>query len=332
MEYTFLKKDNLKISKLGLGTKIFVETVKVDNKIYRNNLKDTAENIISTALDMGINLIESASFYPEHSLKFLATKLRDVRKSLILNFKVGYKLSHNNNIIKEKKYPLIFLSKKDVISEVENILKIFKTDYIDILTICGLGKKLEYCSDIIDAFYVLQSRGYIRFSGVYIANVDLLENESLLSKFNFGQVTYNLLDQDIGQNLSKISKKINIITCAPFANGIISRKYSIDNYFKEDDIRVVFYDKESLKKYKEFLDELPFLEIKDEISKPLRTGRSFIQGALRFIIQNQMVSSTVFCCSSINQLKENIGVFESEKLTETQIELIRQIHKIKLKK
>ncbi|MFN7182106.1 MAG: aldo/keto reductase, partial [Planctomycetota bacterium] len=195
MQYTYLDKENLKISKLGLGTKIFVEQIKVDKKIFRNYVNNSLNEILISGIESGINLIECASFYPIDFLISLSEKIQQVRKSVVLNFRIGYKLSRENEIVKEKTQYKVFLTKKDVIAQVENLLTILKTDYIDIITICGLDKEKEYISDVVDAFYILNSRGYVRYSGIYIANADLLRLERLIEKFNFSQITYNILNQ-----------------------------------------------------------------------------------------------------------------------------------------
>lgn len=324
MKYTFLPEKNINVSKLALGTKVFVDKLKIEGKIYRHYLHDSINTIISKAIDNGINMIESTSFYPESVLITLSNLIHEVRKSLILTFRIGYRLNGKGEIIKEEEYPQLFLRKKCIVEDVEKLLRIFKTDYLDIVTVCGIQRKTEYLSEVFDAFVTLKSRGYMRFSGIYL----LQPNTQLLRAFDFCQLTYNILSQQFDETFAEISG-VPVISCAPFANGILTRKYTSANSFKKDDPRTIQYTPEKLEKYKSYIDELHFLEIKEDQARPLKKTRSFIQGALNFVLQNPSIISTIFCISSLKQLEEVLNVEKAEELTKPQIELIKALYKEK---
>ncbi len=331
MKYAFLPKNGIiQISKLGLGTKVFTDKIKVDGRIYKHPVIDNPKDIITYAVDSGINLIESASFYSQITLNNLSAWVYDIRKSLMLNCRVGYRIDRDGEFIKERKQVKTFLRREYLLEDVEKLVKTFRTDYIDIVTVCGLENNKEYISDVFDAFVTMKSRGYIRFSGIYLSLTGSDELLFVVKTCDFCQLTYNILNQGFEEKLSKISKIIPIITCAPFANGLLSKKYTESEFFKDNDPRTLIYTKEKLKVYGNYLSELSFLEIKKETTKPFKKSRSFIQGALNFVLQNPNITATIFCVSSLEQLKEVLGVFESEELTQPQIELIKSLYKMNI--
>lgn len=322
MKYIHIPQKNLTISRLILGTKTFIPQIKIEKKIYKYQTTDPPDTIFAHAIDSGINTVEFASFYPHTLLTTLSKITNPIRKSLILCCRIGYKLDRYHEIIKEKHSPKIFLRKKEIIKEVENLLRIFKTDYLDIVTVCGIKEEKEYLSDVFDAFVLLKNRGYLRFGGLYFGQASL----PVLPFFDFYQLTYNILNQEYGEHLEKISKKdITIFSCAPFAGGILSRKYTHPSHFKKDDPRIILFSEEKLTQFKKYIDRLTFLELKSEPARPLKKSRTFIQGALNFVLQNPYISSITFSVSSVAQLKEIIETFDSEPLTAPQIELIKAI-------
>lgn len=326
MQYTFLQKQGCKVSKLALGTKIFVDKIKVNDRMYKHTLVDSPKDIITRAIDAGVNVIESTSFYPDSALSGLSTYIHNIKKSLILNCRIGYRVDRNNEVIREQGRPKGFLTKRYIVEDVEKLLKIFRTDYLDVVTICGLDKNKKYVSDVFDAFVTMKRRGYVRFSGVYLLQPDSNEVLSLIKDSDFCQLTYNVLNQEFDQHLSEIAKTVHIISCAPFANGVLSRKYTDIKFFKDSDPRTIFYTKEKLKQYRNYMDELHFLEIKKEQTQPLKKSRNFIQGALNFVLQNPNIATTIFCVNGLKQLDDVLGVFDSEELTQPQMELIKSLY------
>jgi aryl-alcohol dehydrogenase-like predicted oxidoreductase len=319
------------LSRLALGTKKFVSKIKVNKKIYTNNTSDKFSNILQYAVENGINLVEIATFYPSSDLQTMSKIIQEFKKLLRFNLRIGYKIGNDGELVKENGNLKPFLLKKDIIKEVENSLRLFSVDCIDILTICGIKSNLTYLSDVLEAFYWLNTKGYVKWNGIFLSEKALATNLDIQKNFQVFQFTYNIINQEFGEHIKLLSEKGKVLTCAPLANGVLSRKYTDKNYFMESDIRTLFYTKEELAKYNQLFKEFSFLEILEEKTKPFKGTRSFVQGALKFVLQNNNITSTICGVSSIKQLSENLYTFNCENLSELEINLIETLVATRLK-
>lgn len=121
MEYTFLGKSDLKVSKICLGCMGFGDGSSLQP--YALDY-ESSKKIIKIALDDGINFFDTANCYGNGSSEvYLGKAIKELtsRDKVIIATKVYYN---------EGK-----LSKEAILREVEGSLKRLNTDYIDLLII-----------------------------------------------------------------------------------------------------------------------------------------------------------------------------------------------------
>ncbi|MFN2235691.1 MAG: aldo/keto reductase, partial [Anaerolineales bacterium] len=118
MQFRNLGKSGLKVSSIGLGTNQF------GGKVDLN----TSKNIIAAALDVGVNLIDTADVYQAgRSEEYIGEALENRRGQALIATKVFFKVGDGPNDQSA--------SRQHIISGVEASLKRLKTDYIDLYQI-----------------------------------------------------------------------------------------------------------------------------------------------------------------------------------------------------
>lgn len=199
MIYRDFGNTGFKVSALGLGT----------GQIGDFNLSEKqVEKLLNSALDLGINLIDTARGYhvsEERIGKYISHR----RNEFVLSTKVGYGIED----YQDWTYNII-------IAGVDEALKILKTDYIDIVHLHSCSLDILKHGRVIDALHKTIDSGEVRvaaYSG---------ENEELnfaVDSNSFGSVmtSVSICDQvDIDGTIKSAKRKgMGVIAKRPLANA-----------------------------------------------------------------------------------------------------------------
>src|ERR1700733_3678310 len=148
MEYSFLGKSDLKISRIGFGC------MSLDPK------DSNAVKILHRALDAGINYFDTADLYNKgENETMLGKAFQDVRHKLILATKVGNQWRDDGSGWDWNP------SKKYILSAVDQSLKRLQTDHIDLYQLHG-GTLEDPIDEIIETFELLKQQGKILYYGI----------------------------------------------------------------------------------------------------------------------------------------------------------------------
>jgi len=223
MEYRRFGRSDLMVSSLTLGCMSF------------GNQADEAESarIIDTAINSGINLIDTANIYT-HGLseEIVGRTLKANRKRndiiLATKFSGPMEPEPNRNMC----------SSYHIIRECEDSLRRLQTDHIDLYQIHFLYPE----TDLYELFSTLDSlvrQGKVRYIGcskwapVLIAEANALCERHGWAKLLSEQPPYNLLDRRIEDELiwTCLHYGMAIIPWAPIGAGVLSGKYSTKETF-----------------------------------------------------------------------------------------------------
>src|SRR5262245_59659587 len=157
MQYNRLGDTGLIVSRVALGAMtfgsaagtIFENISKVDQKL--------ANELVSRALDAGINHFNTADVYTGgQSEEFLAKALGTRRKDVVISTKVGFRsgaaLLHQG------------LSRHHILSSAEDSLQRLNTDYIDVYLVHRLDPYTPI-EETVDALDSLVRSGKVRYVG-----------------------------------------------------------------------------------------------------------------------------------------------------------------------
>ncbi len=233
MEYVFLGKSDLKVSRIGMGAMQFGPAWISE--------KEVMVDILNFALDNGVNFIDTAEVYGKNMSESVigeVVKERGGRDDLVIATKV---------------HP-INLNYRSIIKAAEASLKRLQTDVIDLYQVHHHNPYVP-ASEMAKALDELLKSGKVRYVGVSNYSVSLtmeamdsLENGEVISN----QLEYNILDRSVESEILPFLREKGIVTIAfsPLAMGILSGKYDETTELPENDYRrggPLFSNKSNLK-------------------------------------------------------------------------------------
>jgi len=286
MLYTDFK--GLKISKLALGTWAIGE-----GKDWGPNREQDSINAINTALDCGINLIDTAPIYGNYRAEELTGKaLKGKRDKVILCTKCG--LQPTQRAVK------FDLSAKAVQTEIENSLKRLQTDYIDIYLIHWPDRNTPFEETFLQ-FEKLKQQGKIRFYGACNLNLEQLNQAVQISKLDFVQNEFSILKQD---NMPQASfcKQHNLAFMAygVLGGGILSGKYKNEPCLPKYSAKSFFYKFYKGDNFKNSSKAVQLLE--KTVAKYQATPA---QAALNYTLRSTKAVTVLFGARNSQQVLEN---------------------------
>jgi len=220
VEYSYLGRSDLKVSRIGLGAMQFGPAWISE--------KEVMVDILNFALDNGVNFIDTAEVYGKNMSESVigeVVKERGDRDDLVIATKV-----HPVN-----------LNGRNVIKAAEASLKRLQTDVIDLYQVHHHNPYVP-ASETMKALDELLKNGKIRYVGVsnYSASLtieamDFLENGDIIAN----QLEYNILDRSMESEILPFLREKGIVTIAfsPLAMGILSGKYDETTELSESDYR-----------------------------------------------------------------------------------------------
>ena len=215
MDYRQLGRSGLQVSAIGLGT----------NNFGRQLDAKATEIVINHALDMGINMIDTANSYSGgRSEEFIGRALKGKRHKAIIATKVSSRVGEGPNMGGN--------SRQHILAEVENSLRRLGTDYIDLYQIhwwdpdTPIEETLKVLSDLI-------SQGKVRYIGCsnfkawQLCEAVWTARASGLASFASVQPRYSMMDREVESELTPFCESygVGILPYYPLANGFLTGKY-----------------------------------------------------------------------------------------------------------
>ncbi|MDU0204659.1 aldo/keto reductase [Paenibacillus sp. MAH-36] len=264
-----------------------------------------AISMIHTALERGVNFLDTADLYDEglnEEIVGSAIQGRN-RGEIIIATKVG------NRRIPGKEGWVWDASKAYILSAVKESLKRLGTDYIDLYQLHG-GTLEDPIDETIEAFEQLKQEGVIRYYGISSIRPNVIREYTKRSSIISVMSQYSLLDRRPEEAVLPwlTEHSISMIARGPVAKGILS------NCGRRLQGDYLDYTGESLSSlYPKLLDSA---NVND---------RSLSQLAIRYVLSHPAVAVTIPGASSLEQLLENIDVAEAPPLREEEIILLQRL-------
>ena len=196
---------------------------------------DEAESIrtIHTALDLGVNIIDTAPVYGfgvSEQTVGKALEQRGKRDQTLVASKVG--LEWRDGIIYRNSSPA------RVRQEIEDSLKRLRTDYIDIYQIHWPDPRtaIEETAKVMNE---LLQEGKIRAIGVSNFSPAQMDSFRKVAPIHTSQPPYNLFERETEEDILPYTESNGIITLAygALCRGLLSGKINLTTQFSGDDLR-----------------------------------------------------------------------------------------------
>ena len=202
MRYARLGKTDILVSAIGLGTWGFGGFFSADRTADAQFTK-----LILTALDLGVNVIDTAEAYAAgHSEEIIGQVLEIRSRDKII---ISTKVSPEN------------LNYKNLILAAENSLRRLRTDYIDLYKI-HWPNPLIPLEESLEAMDKLITAGKVRFAGVSNFSLAKLKNaRNIFGNIEAIQVEYNLFDRTIEADILPfcVRENISLFAYSPLDQG-----------------------------------------------------------------------------------------------------------------
>ncbi len=254
---------------------------------------------IRRARELGVTLFDTADSYGfGRSESLLGIVLSRYRQEVVIATKVGVVRTASGALKKD-------FSRQHIFHAVDGSLKRLRTDYIDLYQMHNPTIEDLRQEEIQDAMERLQDAGKIRFWGISVSTPE--EGVEIMQRgwAHALQVLYNILNQVPAQVLLPLAKEkgYGIIARVPLASGLLSGKFRIDSVFPSDDVRQNFLTPRRLQEAIERVDEV----------KAIVGGatRNLTEAALRFVLANEAVSSTIPGARNARQVEMNVAAAEA---------------------
>jgi aryl-alcohol dehydrogenase-like predicted oxidoreductase len=295
MKYRTLGRTGLRVSVIGLGTMVHAG--------HFGPMKDSESlSAIETALDLGVNFIDTSDAYGAgYAETLLGNALKGRRDKVILATKGGNVMSGPN------RGKRIF--DPDYIRGVmEESLTRLQTDYIDLYQLHNPTVEVIERGEVWRVLERAKQAGKIRHYGVSINSM-----EEGIAAVNDGrsdtiQVEYNLLAQEPAETFFPLAQQANvgIIARVPIKRGILTGKLTVADAarFQGEDVRARSFKGEAFAKELAKADQLRFL-VHGDIT-------SLTQAALAFCVAHPAVSITIPGARTAAQMSENASAGDVE--------------------
>lgn len=200
MEKRKLGKTDLEVSVLGFGGAEIG---------WGNENQQTVEVLLNSALDAGLNLIDTAAAYKTSEI-LIGNAVSYRRKEFYLLTKCGALDAFTRED----------WSKKGILETIEQSLRNLKTDYLDVAQLHSCSAEILRQGDCIEGLLRAQEKGHARYIGYSGDNEDA-KYAIELGVFDTLQISINIADQMPIENI-KLAKNngLGVIAKRPVANAV----------------------------------------------------------------------------------------------------------------
>ena len=320
MKYRTLGKTGFEVSEISLGT------WQVGGGWGGEFDHDVADDILATAVENGVNFIDTADVYGDgESEKAVGRLLRNRSDRIHFATKCGRRLDPHTNAA---------YTTKALRGFVEESLSNMDVDTIDLIQLHCPPPGVYYRPEIFEEFDKLKDEGKIRNLGVSVEKVEEALKAIEYPNVTTVQIIFNMLRQRPKELFFPEARKRNvgIIVRVPLASGLLSGKFTRETTFQEGDHRYFNRDGSAFDRGETFagLDFEVGLDIVEELKRAF-PDYVLAQLALRWILMFDEVSCIIPGASKVSQVQSNVEASELDPLSHEEMSRIEKIYNDRVK-
>lgn len=252
------------------------------------------DRMFDRARDLGINLIDTAECYGDHtSEQLIGGAIERDREKWIVATKFGHKF-HSNFERTEPRSP------SDTIQQLEDSLKSLRTDYVDVYQYHSWGDEQFFDDDVLAAIGKAKDQGKVRHLGNSVSkntNTRQIDASHRLG-IEVVQIIYNRLDRaPEPQALPSCQRQnLGVLARVPLASGFLSGKYKPGAKFADADVRSRWNDGDI---------ETKIAQVQEIQRTEVPAGVPMAEWALAWCLQHPAVTCVIPGCKSVEQVESN---------------------------
>lgn len=309
MEYARLGSTGMKVSRICLGCMGFGDAARWIHKWVLD--EENSRPIIRKALELGINFFDTANVYSiGRSEEILGRALKDFahRDEVIIATKVHGKMSDAPNGSG--------LSRKAILSEIDQSLKRLGTDYVDLYQIhrwdyeTPIEETMEALNDVVRA----GKARYIGASAMWAWQFQkalYVAKEHGWARFVSMQNHLNLIYREEEREMLPLCReeKIGVIPYSPLASGRLTREQSAESTLRSETDQVARgkYDA-SAETDQEIIRRVAAVAAKYGVPR--------VHIALAWLLQKEPVTAPIIGATKISHLEDAVGAVAVQLTTD----------------
>ncbi len=316
MEFARLGNTGMKVSRICLGCMGFGDAGRWVHKWVLD--EENSRPIIKKALEMGINFFDTANVYSIGvSEEILGRALKDFAKrdEVVIATKVFGKMNDTPNGGG--------LSRKAILSEIDNTLSRLGTDYVDLYQIhrwdyeTPIEETMEALNDVVRAGKALYIGASAMFAWQFQKALHVAEKYGW-TRFVSMQNHLNLIYREEEREMLPLCRDegIGSIPYSPLASGRLTRDSSSESTLRSetDQIQKMKYDSTA---------ETDQQIVKRVAEIAQKHGVPRVQIALAWLLQKEPVTAPIIGATKITHLEDSVGAL-SVKLTQDEVTYLEE--------
>ena len=281
-----------------------------------------ADHILYTAIDRGINFIDTADVY---SAGLSETAVGRVVRSRSERIYVASKCGRQINPHVNEGY-----TTKALRQYVEDSLRRMKLDALDLIQLHCPPTEVYQRDEIFELFDRLKEEGKILNLGVSVEKVEEALQAIQYSNVTTIQIIFNLFRQKPVETFFQVAKAndIGVIVRVPLASGLLTGLYHAKTTFEKGDHRNFNRNGEAFDKGETFsgVNYALGLEAVEELKALFPDVQNLAPIALQWILQFDAVSCIIPGASKVEQIASNLSVYDLPTLSKAKFEKMNEIY------
>ncbi len=320
MKYRKLGKTGFNVSAVSLGT------WQVGGKWGESFNDANADQIINTAIDSGINFIDTADVYSNGlSENAIGRVLKSRSERVYVATKCGRQLNPHVN----EAYQPAVLRKF-----VEASLKNMNLECLDLIQLHCPPTQVYYRPEIFELFDTLKQEGKILNLGVSVEKVEEALKAIEYNNVCTIQIIFNMFRQRPSELFFKEAKRkdVGILARVPLASGLITGKFGKESVFSKDDHRNFNINGAAFDKGETFsgINYSIGLEAVAEL-KTIFPNQDLTAIALKWILMFDEVSCVIPGASNPQQALSNLKALDLPNLSDDEMEAVKAVYEKHIK-
>ena len=228
MKYTKLKKSNIEVSVIGLGTNAVG-----GHNLFQNLNEEDGKDFVREALKNGVTFIDTADIYgPGRSEELVGEVLKEFNREDYVIATKGAQQWSSDGSIKTNNRP------EYLREALENSLQRLQLDYVDLYYLHFPDGETPF-AESIGELARLKEEGKIRSIGISNVSLQQLKEANANGDISVLQSPYNMFDRSAEAELLPycIENNISFIPYGPLAFGLLGGGFTKDSKLDEQDWR-----------------------------------------------------------------------------------------------
>ncbi len=285
--------------------------------------EEEALGALNTAIDMGVNFIDTADVYGDgRSERLIARTLKSRGEKVYVATKAGRRL--DPHVAEGYNY-------RNLSAYVERSLQNLDTDALDLVQLHCPPTPVYEQDETFDALERLVQQGKIRYYGISVEKVsEALTAVARYPNIQSVQIIFNMFRLKPAEEFFPVAKarQVGILARVPLASGLLTGRMTAATAFSPDDHR-------NFNRYGDSFDVgetfsgVPYeigLRAVEEIKAALPEGMSMTAAALRWITMFDAVTCAIPGAKRPDQARQNFSAGDLPPLPDSLMQTVQSVY------